>query len=462
MHRSRITLLCAAATSTLVLAGTASAAGGGGLFSHDALSQGAAALSQQVALNAGGRAVNFDVLGHEDFGAGGFNADVWGHKGFAYVGVWGAGPDACPATGVKVADIRNPAAPAWVSSLDIPDGTTGEDVVVRSVRAARPGQWSGDLAVVGIQACDIFADVPRGLMFFDVTNPASPVTLGFWDAPFPDLGCHEVDLVQAVGGRVLAACANPFSTFLSGAPEVSIVDATNPNSPVTLGTWTYDTFVEIGCFGATFAHSVRFFDGGRILFASMWDAGTFELGLANPAQPRVRGVARIAPPDEDGDNHSMTPAGPSGELEIINPEDFSPFDEGVFCEGDFNGWGDAWIVDRSSPRRPHVLGHFATPNAASKRTDGVYSVHNTEMVGSYDAFSSWYSDGIVWWNLQNPAAPALRGQFVPPAAEDPFGFFPPVPLVWGVLPYGAEAGTPLILASDINSGLWIVRPHMTP
>ena len=37
-----------------------------------------------------GEAFNIEVVGHNDLGMRGFNADVWVHKGYAYVGQWGS------------------------------------------------------------------------------------------------------------------------------------------------------------------------------------------------------------------------------------------------------------------------------------------------------------------------------------------------------------------------------------
>ena len=37
----------------------------------------------------GGSALNMVAVGHTDLGARGFNADVWAHEGYAYVGQWG-------------------------------------------------------------------------------------------------------------------------------------------------------------------------------------------------------------------------------------------------------------------------------------------------------------------------------------------------------------------------------------
>src|SRR5512139_1189077 len=66
-----------------------------------------------------GAALNMTVVGHNDPGGRGFNADVWVYKGYAYVGQWGFGDWAngskdrfCPSgsnTSVLVIDARNPA-----------------------------------------------------------------------------------------------------------------------------------------------------------------------------------------------------------------------------------------------------------------------------------------------------------------------------------------------------------------
>jgi hypothetical protein len=397
---------------------------------------------------------NIEVLAHHDLGASGLNADVYSFRKFAYVGVWSG---ACPATGVKVVDISKPREPELVSVLQNPEGTSAEDVVVVK---ANTRSFRGDLAVTGIQACDIFSEVRRGLQFFDVSDPTSPVELGFWELPAPLIGCHEVDLASAPGRRVLAACANPFGEsigedFLGQAqPEVFTVDASDPSNPSTLGTFGGISNAQgEGCFPASFGHSVRLFDRARTLYASYWDAGLIQLDISDPTNPRHVGTVDIVPPDEDGDVHSMA-RHPKG-LAFINPEDFSPIDEAAgFCApGDWNGWGDLQIWDISDPANPTFVSQFATANAASRRTDGFYSIHNTEVLHGNLLAASWYSDGIRLIDISRPADPREVGSFVPPATPDPTGFFPPVPLVWGVWPHRGD----IVLASDINSGLWILK-----
>ncbi len=142
---------------------------------QDELERGAASVTAGAATPV--KAENFRVLGHAKLGGKGFDGDVWAHRGFAYVGIW-SGPT-CPASGVKVVDVREPRQPRMVARLQNPAATSAEDVVVR--RVSTPG-FSGSLAVVGIQACDWSTGVFRGLQFFDVSKPRRPRLLGRWSS----------------------------------------------------------------------------------------------------------------------------------------------------------------------------------------------------------------------------------------------------------------------------------------
>lgn len=412
---------------------------------------------------------SLEVVGHHPLGGDGYNADVYALGNFAYVGDMGHDPDTgipCPSDGVKVIDISKPSKPRLANVLQNPHHTSAEDIVVEHVRT---DDFEGDLAVTGIQACDKELPVPRGLLFFDVTNPYKPKELGSWDAPPGTRGCHEIDLaVKPRGDRsngVLAACANPGAAAGVGADEVVIVDASDPTSPEQVGSFTLDqgggpkSHFEYGCLALSFAHSIRFFDDGRRLYVSYWDAGTVLLDVDDPTRPRSIGVTWLGRHDDDGDNHSMTLAD-EGQLLLINSEDVSPrpevFLKGLLCprrEGD--QWGQLNIYDNRNASRPRFLGSFGTRNSTTPAVDGIYTVHNTEIVGADQAFSSWYSDGVRWIDLSNPNKPKEVARFLPPKMEDPGGNLPPSPFVWGVWP-DRNQGT--ILVSDINSGLWILRP----
>jgi hypothetical protein len=396
----------------------------------------------------GAKLDNFRLVGHSDLGGDVDFGDVYGRGDFAYVGTR-CGDDSQGGKGVRVVDISKPKHPKVVSTLEGPPFTRSEDVVVIDVSTP---SFTGLLAVVGIQACfgsGHEGEVVPGLRFFDVTRPAHPSLLGHWDLPQGTIGCHEVDAAQRPDGVVLAGCArnlvDHFET--NGAVAVHFVDASDPSNPTTVSDWTLnlDPFGGVGCLPFQFAHSVRFQDQGMSAYVSYWDYGTVHLNVAVPASPVVVSNTDIVPPDEDGDNHSMTLAN-GGAWLVINPEDFSPGD----CPGEsaFGGWGEGYVYDNTNPASPVFLGTFSTPNSRSTRDDGAFTIHNTEVVNGDQFFSSWYSDGVVWWTMDEQGASHQRGQFVPPAGDA-------VPLVWGVYPV---SGKSLVLASDIISGLWIVQP----
>ena len=48
-----------------------------------------------------------------------------------------------------------------------------------------------------------------------------------------------------------------------------------------------------------------------------------------------------------------------------------------------------------------------------------------------------------------------HGYFLPPAVPDPNGYWPTEVLIWGV---AISPDLDLVLASDINGGLYILRP----
>ncbi len=109
-------------------------------------------------------------------------------------------------------------------------------------------------------------------------------------------------------------------------------------------------------------------------------------------------------------------------------------------------WGFMRIFDAATGRQ--VAKFDAVPNVHTLPSpDGAWSIHNNEVVGDH-SYVSWYSNGIVALDLSplqaaDPSDPEKVGQFIPPGD----------PRVWGVAVRGG-----LVYASDMNSGLWILRP----
>ena len=432
--------------------------------------------------NKAGSAWNMVVVGRNDLGARGFNGDVWVHEGYAYVGQWGfadwaTGNSRFCATdetrGVAVIDARNPAAPTRVASLYNPVGTSAEDVVVFT---ARYGPFAGrDIAAVGIQSCTgsrYDAAGRRGLQLFDVTNPATPVTLALLDTGCCTRGVHEFEVQHRADlGRTFAYATVPTSRYPDGQTpsgyrdakgdgDFRLIDVTNPTAPFQVSDWGIQDAggpfsSGQGCDAdANYGHGAEPSDDGKLVFVSYWDSGFVRLDLTNPANPVYTGRT-VYPADADGDAHSSQ-YDDARQLLIAADEDFCKA-SGPATE---KGFGYLRVYDYSNPAAPKQIGSYKTPNATGT-TDvaaGDYVIHNNFLVGT-TSYTSWYTDGVRVIDLANPNAPREVAYFVPPATTNPVkpsqrGTLTNTTQVWGVV---VDEATGLVYASDMNSGLWILR-----
>ena len=184
-----------------------------------------------------GAAWNMTVVGQNDLGGRGFNADVWVHNGYAYVGQWGFGDWAagskdrfCPQdsnTSVLIIDSRNPATPQVVGRLQNPPNTSAEDIVVYT---ARYGPLKGhDIAAAGIQWCGDSRDDPNaehGLMLWDVTNAAAPSQIGYLKTACCTRGVHEFEIQHRTDlRRTFAYASVPTSRYAESTTPSGYRDA---------------------------------------------------------------------------------------------------------------------------------------------------------------------------------------------------------------------------------------------
>jgi hypothetical protein len=89
---------------------------------------------------------------------------------------------------------------------------------------------------------------------------------------------------------------------------------------------------------------------------------------------------------------------------------------------------------------------------------GDFVIHNNFLVGT-DVYSSWYTDGVRIVDTSDPTHPVEVAHFVPPAGQNPVkpsqrGVLANTTQIWGVV---VDEATGLIYASDMNTGLWILR-----
>jgi hypothetical protein len=405
---------------------------------------------------------NTELVGHLAPIQPGPFADVWAHRDVAYLGNLRAG-DCRPPSGVWAIDLRDPARPRPLASFAKFPGSDGQDVWVGTVRTRA---FSGDLAAVGIQRCDRQAPGFAGLALYDVSDPRRPRPLGQL-ATGVAAGVHELGVVQRADGRllVLAAVVGSFALSHGRQGDLRIIDATDPRRPRQAADWDVRRDGPAASRGQlaarqdVFCHSAWPFDGGRKLFASFWAAGVQFLDVSDPSAPRLIGQTGY----RAGDGYRGAHSGWFNQDETL----FVQNDEAMNAVG--GGAATTWtfqrVFDTRRLDRPALLSTFATEAAVPGRDgrvrrDGVYSVHNAVVKGTLE-YASWYSDGVRVVDLADPRRPREVAWFVPPrgpvrqtvasAQDGDRG----MPMVWGVYPW-----KDLVLASDMNSGLWVLRVRL--
>jgi hypothetical protein len=431
-----------------------------------------------------GSAHNMRLVGHADLGMRGFNADVWVHEQYAYVGSWGFGDWAsggedrfCPEpskSGVAVVDTRDPRDPRQVSKLQQPTGTSVEDVVVYT---AKYGRFAGrDIAVAGIQVCGgsrYDSAIFRGLVAWDVTNPARPVELGRRSTGCCTRGLHELEVQHRPDLRKTFVYASvPASEYddaasptgrrdQKGRGDFRLIDVTDPRSPVETANWGVRRnggpglpAAGLGCDpDPIFGHSAEPSADGRHAFVAYWDSGFIDLDVTDPTRPVFRGRTTY-PLNADGDAHSSQ-YDEARDLLFTADEDFCK----TSGAGTEKGWGYLRVFSGAGSSWTQI-GSFRTANATGTddRTAGDYTIHNPLIVGT-DLYVSWYTDGIRVLDTRRPSAPVEVAHFVPPAANNPVqpsqrGVLTNTTQVWGV---AYDEARDLVFGSDMNSGLWIVK-----
>ncbi|HSI96948.1 MAG TPA: hypothetical protein VK926_01175 [Gaiellaceae bacterium] len=430
----------------------------------------------------GAQAVNMEVVGHSDLGGRGFNADVWVHEGYAYVGHWGFRDWASgsknrfcpepPRSGVAVIDVRDPADPRVVSVLQSPSGTSAEDVVVYT---AQSGPRAGlHIAAVGLQWCGgsrLEPAADRGLMLWDVTDPTTPVEVGYLKTACCTRGVHEFEVEHRADlGRTFAYATVPTSRYpetgspsgyrdVNGDGDFRLIDITDPAAPFQASAWgiqdaggPFDS--GQGCDAdPNYGHGAEPSGDGKLVFLSYWDSGFVALDVTDPANPMFEGRT-VYPSNADGDAHSAN-YDDARKLLFTADEDFCK----TSGPGIETGYGYLRVYDYSDLSDPVQIGSFRTQNSLGlgAQGSGDYSIHNPFLVGT-DLYVSWYSDGVRVLDTLDPTNPTEVASFVPPAGQNPVrppqrGVLSQMPQVWGVV----VDGTGLVYASDMNSGLWILR-----
>ncbi|MBC8254828.1 MAG: hypothetical protein H8E35_12500 [Ardenticatenia bacterium] len=212
----------------------------------------------------------------------------------AFVGQTGVLPGSVSAVadgtngGLRVVDVSDPASPSELGFYYTPGSAAAVAVSGSMAYVADAGSWDGSQYV------------GSGLRVVDVSNPASPTELGFYDTP-GDAGAVAVvgSTAYVAGGLRVVDVSNPASptqlgsydtpgwaegvvvsgstAYVAGGGGLRVVDVSNPASPTEIG--FYDT--------PGWARGVAV--SGSTAYVADYD-GLRVVDVADPATPVGRGI----------------------------------------------------------------------------------------------------------------------------------------------------------------------------
>ena len=244
---------------------------------------------------------------------------------------------------------------------------------------------------------------PHGLDIVDLSVPDRPVKVRTWDATFSSAHSIWIDVDKGlafVNGSRNAAGAASGMRVLSLEP-----DPTNPR--------------DIGAFTANYVHDS--YSRGNVLYASAINDGLeILLDITDPRDPRE--LSRFATGGRFSHNSWLT-----GDGRYLFTTDERP-------GRPLEGW------DLSNPLSPRKVSEYiANPNGIP---------HNV-MIDGTRLVASHYTEGVHLLDVSNPERPQLLGFYdtYEPAGSGFLG-------AWGAYIF---PGTDLIVVSDINGGLFVVR-----
>jgi hypothetical protein len=331
-------------------------------------------------------------------------------RDYAYVGTHAAGKRPDITGNVMFAyDVTDPTAPKLIDSV-IVNARLINDILVN------------DEGTLGILTREGAADRKNGLVILDVSNPGHPKIL----SEFTDSLTAGIHNLWFNGNTVYATN--------DGTNALSIIDISDPRQAKYVGRW------ETGDPNNRYLHDVWVHDG--IMYLSYWDDGVQILDVGGLHRG---GTAR----NPVFVSKYSYPIGSTHNVWRVRNYLFVG-DEIFGCPQCINGpRGYIHVVDLADIDHPVEVGKFEVPEAG---------VHNMWAEGD-KLYVAYYNGGIRVIDI----AGELRGDLYRQGRQ--VGFFYPVdehafvantPMTWGPQLHKGN-----IFASDMNSGLWVVRVDET-
>jgi hypothetical protein len=332
----------------------------------------------------------------------------WGNRLVA-----GSLPAGTELGGFRLLDISNPAAPVETGQFacrsNQGDVSTWKNLVFVSVDTPvdRP-ECAGAVSASTTQVT--LGQAFEGIRVVSVADPANPAQVAFVDT---DCGSHTHTLVpDEANGRVLIYALSYPLNGQSGEcnaeshRKISVVEVPLKNPAAARVVATPDVSPAIGCHDVTVFTGLALAAAACISESQMWD-------ISDPANPRV--IAHILNPAIN--IHHSTTFNWDGDTIAIGDELGGAAVAPGCLDGDAHlPLGAIWFYDVSDPAAPALRGSFSIPQVEPST---LCTAHNFNTVptrtGADILVSAWYDGGTTVVDFSDPAAARQLGFYTPKA-----------------------------------------------
>lgn len=332
-------------------------------------------------------------------------------------------------SGRRILWVAHESAPTNFTGIEVTDPRNPRVVVQTTLPHARVRSNSldvvGDTMVVAYQTRDL-GGAPAGFEMFDVSDPESPRSIGFFDCSGPH--SRGVHMVWFVDGE--------YVHMSSGAPDFEphderddqiyrIVDVRNPSKPVEVGRWwapgtkkgdpeTWRQTEEgrkLGRVGMRVHNTCVWPQRSDRAYLGYIDYGAVVLDISDLSRPRM--ISRWT--HRPAFHHSLMPLF-SRDLYVLSDE--STVDAA-------RDWPMlVWMLDAQDERNPYSISTFPMPpvETFSKR-GGRFGAHNlhdnvpvpTSFCSDEIIYCAMFNAGVRVYDTKNPYQPQEIAYYIPAA-----------------------------------------------
>ncbi len=322
-----------------------------------------------------------------------------------------------PPMALSVLDVTDPREPSLAWQMPLPHDEVrsnslalGHDILLMAYQAVKPGL------------------TPAGVQVLELSNPASPREIGFFDTSGPH--SQGVHLVTFMDGRY-AHIATGARDFEPVDPKdhqfYMIVDFGNPTRPREVGRWWLPGQRKGDAASPLERHTPPAIDSGfrphhclsyperpDRAYVGYIDGGFLILDIADLGQPRLVSRVDVHPPFP-GFTHTVLPLF-SRDLLLVT-------DEATTMSNGADWPKLTWIVDVRRETNPVIIGTLPKPAGFEElhrtgRRIGAHNLHENEPEPGAaklerTVVATWFSAGLRVYDLSDPFRPEEIAAFLP-------------------------------------------------